>query len=99
MVVAILALDLRLEGCRSLKEKRHLLRGLIERSRRDFQVSIAEVGDQDLWGNAVVCASYSSNSSDHAHRVLDNVEHAFDTHPEIEVTSILRDLWRPAYLS
>ena len=65
MVVGVVALDLRLEGCRSLKDKRHLLRGLIEKCRNDFHVAIAEVGDQDLWGNALVCATVPSLSLIH----------------------------------
>lgn len=39
MVVGTLRLDLRLDGCFSLKEKRHVLRGTLERLRRDYQVA------------------------------------------------------------
>jgi len=95
MIVGIVALDLRLEGCRSLKDKRHVLRGLIERCRNDYHVAIAEVGDQDLWGNALVCASLPSNEAAHIEKVLFQVEKLFDEHPEVEVTSVLRDFWRP----
>ena len=95
MVVGILVLELRLQGSRSLKDKRHLVRSLIERARKDFQVGIAEVGDQDLWGNATVCASCPSGSATHAEAVLGKVERLFESHPEVELATVQRDLWRP----
>jgi len=95
MVVGILVLDLRLAGCRSLKDKRQVLRSLLDKTRREFKVAIAEVGDQDLWGNALLCASCPSNAVDHVESVLFNVEKLFENHPDIEVASSIRDLWRP----
>jgi len=37
-----------LPGCRGLKEKRMIVRSLKARIRSEFEVSSAEVGDQDL---------------------------------------------------
>ena len=48
MVIAFAVFDLHLPGCRSLKEKRMIVRSLKSRLRNDFEVSAAEVGAQDL---------------------------------------------------
>jgi uncharacterized protein YlxP (DUF503 family) len=48
MVLAYAVFDLHLPGCRSLKEKRMIVRSLKARLRNEFEVSTAEVGAQDL---------------------------------------------------
>ncbi len=48
MVIAYAVFDLHLPGCRGLKEKRMIVKSLKSRIRRDFEVSAAEVGGQDL---------------------------------------------------
>jgi hypothetical protein len=48
MVLAYALFDLHLPGCRSLKEKRMIVRSLKTRLRNEFEVSAAEVGAQDL---------------------------------------------------
>jgi uncharacterized protein YlxP (DUF503 family) len=48
MVLAYAVYDLHLPGCRSLKEKRMIVRSLKARIRNEFEVSTAEVGAQDL---------------------------------------------------
>lgn len=48
MVLAYAVFDLHLPGCRGLKEKRMIVKSLKTRIRNEFEVSAAEVGDQDL---------------------------------------------------
>ena len=48
MVIAYALFDLHLPGCRGLKEKRMIVKSLKSRIRNEFEVSAAEVGDQDL---------------------------------------------------
>jgi hypothetical protein len=48
VVLAYAVFDLHLPGCRSLKEKRMIVRSLKTRLRNEFEVSAAEVGAQDL---------------------------------------------------
>jgi len=56
-MLATLTIHLHLPGCASLKEKRGRIKPLIARLRREFNLSVAEVGLQDKWQEAVVgCA-------------------------------------------
>ena len=52
MVLAYAVFDLHLPGCRSLKEKRMIVRSLKARLRNEFEISAAEVGAQDLLARA-----------------------------------------------
>jgi len=47
MVVGVLRLRMVVRGAHSLKEKRRVLKSLKDRLRNRFNISIAEIGDQD----------------------------------------------------
>jgi len=50
-----------------------VLRSLKDRIRKNFNVSIAEVGDNDQWQSAVVAVALVSNDKRFANRVLSKV--------------------------
>jgi uncharacterized protein len=52
MVVGVVRLALRIPHNRSLKGKRSVVKRVIERTRTRFNVSIAEVGEQDAYARA-----------------------------------------------
>jgi uncharacterized protein YlxP (DUF503 family) len=64
--VGVLQVELSIPGAYSLKEKRRVLKGLIEKLRRDFAVSAAEVDRQDVWNSAIVGVAFVSNDARHA---------------------------------
>ena len=70
MVVGVITWDLHLEGCHSLKEKRHVLKSLKDRLHNRFNVSAAETAHNDLWQRAELTACVVSNDRTHAERVL-----------------------------
>lgn len=60
-MLATLTIHLHLPGCASLKEKRGLIKPLIARLRREFNLSVAEIGLQDTWQETVIgCAMIGS---------------------------------------
>ncbi|HET8648527.1 MAG TPA: DUF503 domain-containing protein [Gemmatimonadales bacterium] len=62
MVVALQRWELHLEGCHSLKEKRSRIKPLTSALRRQFNLSVAETGQQDLWQRAEIsCAAVGSD--------------------------------------
>jgi uncharacterized protein YlxP (DUF503 family) len=71
--VAVLTLQLYLHGSNSLKEKRSRLKPLILRLQREFNISVAEIGYQDSWQNALVACAIVSNQADHNMRLLQAV--------------------------
>jgi uncharacterized protein YlxP (DUF503 family) len=73
-VVGVLTLELRIEHAHSLKEKRHVVKGLKDRLRGKFNVSVSEIEDQDLHNSAVLAVAVVSASRDFASKVLQSVE-------------------------
>jgi uncharacterized protein len=58
--VAICVIELHIPTANSLKAKRQVIKSLVQRLRNRFNVSVSEVGCQDLWqraelGMAVIC--------------------------------------------
>lgn len=91
MHVASVTMDLRLPAVHSLKEKRAVLRPILDGARRRYAVAAAEVGSQDLWQSATIGMAAVSGSAHHAGEVLDAVERFVWSFPEVEVTSSLRN--------
>jgi uncharacterized protein YlxP (DUF503 family) len=83
--VGILQLDLRLPGCRSLKEKRGRLARAINALRKTHPVVVAEVGDQNVWGRAGLAAAALSTDRDLVTRVLEAVADTLAHQPEVEL--------------
>jgi uncharacterized protein YlxP (DUF503 family) len=54
MFVGVLRLTLHLPSPGSLKSKRHLVRSAIDRVKARYNVSIAEVAENDLWQKSVL---------------------------------------------
>ncbi len=54
MVIGACTLYLSIPASHSLKDKRHVLKSLAARVRNDFNVSVAEVAEQDSWQTAVL---------------------------------------------
>ena len=73
-VVGVLTLELRIEHAHSLKDKRQVVKSLKDRLRHKFNVSVAEIDDQDLHNSAVIAAATVSSSRDFAQKVLQAVE-------------------------
>ena len=73
MVVGTLQVELTIPGVDSLKDKRMVLRSLKDRVRKSFNVSIAEVDDNDQWQSAVLAVVVVSNDRRFANQVLSKV--------------------------
>src|SRR5690242_5634919 len=73
MFVGVLRLTLYLPEPGSLKSKRHLLRSAIDRVKSRFNVSVAEVGDNDLWQRSVVGVAAVGNDHAFVNETLDKV--------------------------
>ncbi len=73
MVVGVLRLTFVIGGARSLKDKRQALRKMIDRTRARYNVSIAEVGENDVWQRAVLGITAVANDHSFVNEVLDKV--------------------------
>ena len=87
---ATLAIDLHLPHARSLKEKRAVVRPIVEGLRQRFEVAAAEVDHHDRWQRAEVAVAAVGSSVAHVAQVLDSAERFVWSRPDIEVLSVER---------
>lgn len=88
MRVGTLIVALYLSEGSSLKDKRQVVKSVVERIRQKFNVSIAEVDDLDLWQKATLGIAVVSNDGQHANRVLDKVLDHLESFPEFSVGEV-----------
>jgi uncharacterized protein YlxP (DUF503 family) len=75
-MIAILTLELRIEGAHSLKDKRQVVRSLKDKLRVSFNVAVAELDQSDLWQRATLGVVSISESRDYLQGLMENVERA-----------------------
>src|SRR5439155_20611461 len=85
--VAVVQVDLHIPHSRSLKEKRGVVKPVIEGLRNRFALSVAEVGYQDKWQRALIGFAVVSETYAHAAEVVGAAERWVWSRPDIDVSS------------
>ena len=86
MHIGVCTIELRLPGNGSLKGKRKIIKSMVTRIGREYNVSIAEVEAQDIWQRAVLGVACVSSSSSYAHGLLERVVQWIEaTRPDVEL--------------
>lgn len=88
MVIGVCRLELRFDEVFSLKEKRHIVKSLVERLKSRFNVSAAEVGLNDMWKNSVIGVACVSNDAAHADSMLSSVVNFVENDGRAEVVDV-----------
>jgi len=73
MVIGVCRLDLLIGESQSLKEKRRIVKQIIDRVKHRFNVSIAEVGNNDIWQSAQLGLCLVSNDRRFTNSSLDTI--------------------------
>ena len=92
MTVHVLAaaIDLHVPHAHSLKDKRAVVKTILEGARHRYQVAAAETDHQDKWQRAELAFVSVSSSASHVEEVLDDVERFVRSFPEAEVLEVVR---------
>ncbi len=86
IVVGYTVLELRLPEASSLKDKRQVVKSVIERVKRRYNVSISEVAEHDSPRMALLGVSCVGQAEAGCRRTLDNVaEYIYTSRPDAEV--------------
>ncbi|WP_026566471.1 MULTISPECIES: DUF503 domain-containing protein [unclassified Bacillus (in: firmicutes)] len=86
MIIGAAECECMIYDAHSLKEKRAVLQRILTRLKQKFNVSVAEVGFQDVWQRtkiAIVVVTSTRVSTEHE---LNNALKLIDSFPEIERT-------------
>jgi uncharacterized protein YlxP (DUF503 family) len=88
MVIGICHLDLILHENHSLKGKRRVVKSIIGRVKSKFNVSIAEVGEQDLWQSAQIGFCVAGNEKRFINSSLDKIIHFIEETSSAEIKDV-----------
>lgn len=90
MIVCALRIELRLPSVHSLKQKRAMIRPIIDGARNRYHVAAAETGFQDLWQRVEIGMAVVGAAPAHVGEIADDIERFVWSFPEVEVISIDR---------
>ena len=94
MVVGISVFELHLPSSRSLKDKRRVVKSLIDRLYQRYRVSVAETGFHDLHQRAeIAMAAVVAGGEVEMEKLMEEVRNLVESDPEIYLT-----LWDPQIL-
>jgi uncharacterized protein YlxP (DUF503 family) len=87
MIIGSLQVRLLIRESRSLKDKRQVVRSIVDRLRNSFNVSVTEVEALDHRQLVVLGMAMVSNEASHAKAVFEQVVNALRVHPVAEFIS------------
>ncbi len=86
MVIGACTIELQLPGLKSLKAKRGVLKSLLARLHKEFNVTAAEVDLHDAWQATTLGVATVSTSAAHAQNLLENLVSWIEMYrPDLEV--------------
>lgn len=88
MHILLMEFDLYLPGVHSLKEKRSIIKPLLNEIRRDYNVSAAEVEFHDQWQQARLAVVCLGNMRDALERIERSIYELMETHGDAQLSAL-----------
>jgi uncharacterized protein YlxP (DUF503 family) len=85
MIVGTCQIEMIIYESNSLKEKRHVIKSIIERIKVRFNVSVAEVDYLDLWNRSLIGIAVVSNSKPLCESVICKIIDFIDNDERVEI--------------
>ena len=94
MILGLLSINSYLPAAHSLKDKRRILRKVVDRIRYRHNVSIAEVGDNEIWQRASLAVCMVANDSAFVDSALSKILNEIEKSLEGKIVDYTIDLSR-----
>lgn len=91
MIIGAMTTQLYLHGVVSLKDKRKIVKSLIERLKSRFNISVSEVDHNDIKTSAVIGIAVVSNQTKFVNRQLDKIIEFMRNDPRFELGPVERE--------
>ena len=85
MIIGACRIELHIFESYSLKDKRHVVKSLLERLKSRYNISVAEIDNLDSWQTALIGFACVSNKTKHVQSVINNVIHFIDNDGRLEI--------------
>ncbi len=93
MIVGLSQFEIHIPGARSLKDKRRVVRSLMERLHNRYRISIAETDFHDLHQRAEIGLAVVGRSNSEVDRLLEDLHRAIEGNLDLVITH-----WAPEIL-
>lgn len=93
MIVGTCQIEMLIYGSNSLKEKRHVIKSIIERIKSRFNASVAEVDYMDLWNRSVIGVSVVSNSKTLCESSIAKIIDFIDNDERVEIINHIMEVF------
>ena len=80
MTVGILSLTIHLPDCHSLKEKRRLVKPILARLHKEFNISVVEYDHLDSWQSCELLIACAASQGNQAELILERVITLYKSH-------------------
>lgn len=85
MVIGLLTVKLHIPGSSSLKEKRMVIKGLKDRLRSRFNISVSEIDNHDKWQLADIAVANISSDKARVNSTLSKVLNFIEDYRDIDI--------------
>lgn len=92
MIIGTCKVYLEAEWVFSLKDKRMIVKSIIEKTRHKFNVSIAEIENQDIHKSIVIGFACVTNEASHANSIIDNVINFIEKNTDAVITDTVIEI-------
>jgi len=93
MVAGVCCITFIMHEPNSLKEKRHIVKSLIERLKSRFNVSVAETGLNDKWQSAEIGIACVSNDRAQIDKIISSVINFIENDVRVEIIDCSTEIY------
>lgn len=90
MILSLARFELQFPGSRSLKDKRHVLKGLLDSLRDRLNVSALEVEYADKWQRSIIAVAWVSYDGAGAEQCFGEIARRIETKGDLLVCGVVR---------
>lgn len=80
IIIGLCTVEFELPGVTNLKEKRSILKSMLKRLHNTFNISAAEIDDQDVVNSGVIAFTTVTTATNHAHKTISTILNWLEKH-------------------
>lgn len=88
MFIGTGTITMRANWCHSLKEKRMVIKSIVDKTKHKFNISIAEIGDQDLHNSIIIGFACVNCDKNIANSMVNKVINYIEYNTEADILNI-----------
>ncbi|MEL7646594.1 MAG: DUF503 domain-containing protein [Sedimentibacter sp.] len=93
MTIGICEIEILIYESHSLKEKRHVIKSIIERIKSRFNASVAEVDFNDIWNKSVIGVAVVSNDQKLCESAISKIINFVDNDERVEIITYNKEIY------